>query len=416
MNESSYTVIENQTVKLLDSREEPSADVQHVFIIGSKGIPAAYGGFETFVEQLTAHRASDRIHYHIARMAKDNLRFEYNGATVFDVAVPEIRQAKAIWYDVAALRRCIAYCKAHKQIKRPIFYVLACRIGPFIGRLRRDIHQLGGVLLVNPDGHEWLRAKWSAPVRKYWKISEGLMTKNADLMVCDSRHIERYIKDDYRKYSPATTYIAYGAKLGASPMKTDDLAFTAWLQKHSLTAGGYFLVVGRLVPENNYETMLRGFMQSHTKRKLVLITNHNPALLRQLEECTGCGADSRIVFAGSVYNAPLLHKIREQAYGYLHGHEVGGTNPSLLEALGTTDVNLLLGVGFNREVGEDAALYWDKDPAQLSALIDKADGMTKAERRELGEKARARIAGAYSWPFITAQYEKLFLQSIEVRP
>lgn len=416
MNDSSYTVIENQTVRLLDSREEPAANVQHVFIIGSKGIPAAYGGFETFVDQLTAHRVSDRIHYHVARLAKDNLRFDYHGATVFDVAVPNIRQASAIWYDVAALHRCIAYCKAHPQIKRPVFYVLACRIGPFIGHFRREIHKLGGVLLVNPDGHEWLRAKWSAPVRKYWKVSEGLMTKAADLLVCDSKHIEQYIQSNYKKYRPHTTFIAYGANIGASTMKDDDPAFAAWLQKHGLTAGGYYLVVGRLVPENNYETMLRGFMQARTTRKLVLITNDNPALLAQLKESTGCGEDARIVFAGSVYDAPLLSKIREQAHGYLHGHEVGGTNPSLLEALGATDVNLLLGVGFNREVGEDAALYWEKDPAHLAALLDRVDGMAQDERRALGKKAKARIAGAYSWPFITDQYEKLFLQSIEVKP
>lgn len=103
-------------------------------------------------------------------------------------------------------------------------------------------------------------------------------------------------------------------------------------------------------------------------------------------------------------------KIRENAYGYFHGHEVGGTNPSLLEALGCTDLNLLLGVGFNREVAEDAALYWSKEQGDLAKLIEKADTMTAEERAALGEKAKKRIADAYSWQFIADEYEKLFLK------
>lgn len=102
-------------------------------------------------------------------------------------------------------------------------------------------------------------------------------------------------------------------------------------------------------------------------------------------------------------------KIRENAYGYFHGHEVGGTNPSLLEALGSTDLNLLLGVGFNREVAEDAALYWSKEDGNLAALIESADVMSKEEINALGEKAKARIATAYSWEFICRKYENLFL-------
>ncbi|WP_142357686.1 DUF1972 domain-containing protein, partial [Streptococcus pneumoniae] len=92
----------------------------------------------------------------------------------------------------------------------PIFYILACRIGPFISGLKKKIRAIGGRLLVNPDGHEWLRAKWSLPVRKYWKFSEQLMVKHADLLVCDSKNIEKYIQEDYKQYQPKTTYIAYG--------------------------------------------------------------------------------------------------------------------------------------------------------------------------------------------------------------
>lgn len=101
-------------------------------------------------------------------------------------------------------------------------------------------------------------------------------------------------------------------------------------------------------------------------------------------------------------------KVRGQAYGYFHGHEVGGTNPSLLEALGATDLNLLLDVGFNREVAEDAALYWTKEPGDLAALIDRADQMSQADIASLGKAAKARIADAYSWQNIADEYEELF--------
>ena len=102
-------------------------------------------------------------------------------------------------------------------------------------------------------------------------------------------------------------------------------------------------------------------------------------------------------------------KIRENAYGYFHGHEVGGTNPSLLEALGSTDLNLLLNVGFNREVAEDAAIYWTKEPGDLAKLIETADTLPEAEISALGKKAKKRIADAYSWQFICDEYENLFL-------
>ena len=106
-------------------------------------------------------------------------------------------------------------------------------------------------------------------------------------------------------------------------------------------------------------------------------------------------------------------KIRENAYGYFHGHEVGGTNPSLLEALGCTDLNLLLNVGFNREVAEESALYWSKDAGDLANLIHKADALSPEQIADLGVKAKQRIKDAYSWQFIAAEYERLFLEAFQ---
>lgn len=384
--------------------------MQHVFIIGSKGIPGAYGGYETFVDKLTEyHQQHPELRYHVACKDTVNKEETYHNARCFHIKVPNIGPAQAIYYDVAALNACCKYIKAN-QIPNPIVYILACRIGPFMKGFVRKIHKLGGVVYVNPDGHEWLRAKWPAPVRKYWKISEQLMTKHADLMVCDSKNIESYIKETYASYNPATTYISYGAETRHSHLSDDDPQLTAWYEKHGLRAQGYYLVVGRFVPENNYETMIREFMKSKTDKIFALITNVSKSFLNELEEKTGFRKDPRIRFVGTVYDQELLMKIRENAYGYFHGHEVGGTNPSLLEALSSTELNLLLNVGFNREVAEDTALYWSKSPGDLAKLIESADLLTEDQRHALGEKAKQRIADAYSWEFISGQYEALFLK------
>lgn len=385
-----------------------SSSVQHVFIVGSKGIPGNYGGYETFVDKLTEyHQNNPNLKYHVACKAKDTKTFEYHNADCFDVKVPSIGPAQAIYYDVAALNQCVKYIKQH-DIQHPIVYILACRIGPFASHFQRVIHKLGGKLYINPDGHEWMRAKWSAPVRKYWKISEQLMTKHCDLLICDSKNIEKYIHDEYGRYNPKTTFIAYGAETRKSKLTDDDPKLTAWYKEKGLSPKSYYLVVGRFVPENNYETMIREFMKSHSKRDFALITNVSDKFLEELKEKTHFDQDPRIKFVGTVYDKELLMKIRENAYGYFHGHEVGGTNPSLLEALGSTDLNLLLDVGFNREVAEDSALYWTKQSGNLASLIDQADHMSADKISSLGEKSSRRIAEAYSWQHIANRYAQVF--------
>ncbi|NYS32767.1 glycosyltransferase family 1 protein [Streptococcus danieliae] len=387
-----------------------------VYIIGSKGIPAKYGGFETFVEKLTEFQTDSDIQYYVACMRENSAKsgitqdtFEHNGAICFNIDVPNIGPARAIAYDIQALKKAIELAKENHD-QAPIFYVLACRIGPFIAGLKREIQKIGGQLFVNPDGHEWLRAKWSYPVRRYWKLSEGLMVKHADLLVCDSQNIESYIQKDYAKYQPQTTYIAYGTETSKSKLTSDDAKVRDWFVEKCITEGQYYLVVGRFVPENNYEAMIRGFMQSDSKRDFVLITNveENKFYDKLLAE-TQFDQDSRIKFVGTVYDQELLKYIREQAFAYLHGHEVGGTNPSLLEALASTQLNLLLDVGFNREVGQDAALYWKKEG--LAQTINAAEQMTDQERFEADLASNKRIAQAFTWEKIVTDYQNLFKES-----
>lgn len=400
--------------------------MQDVFIIGAKGI-GNYGGYETFLKKLIeTDKNNTKIKYHIAckyngqgamdetkllgAKTIDDHHFIYYNADCFKINISEkLGPAQAIYYDLAAFKECIHQIK-EQNISHPIVYVLACRIGPFISKYVKQLHQLGGQLFVNPDGHEWMRAKWSKPVRKYWKLSEAGMVKNADLLVCDSVNIEKYIQTTYAKYHPKTTFIAYGADVTASKLPVDSEKVREWYSKKGIKENDYFLVVGRFVPENNYATMIAEFMKSTVKKDLVLITNveHNK-FYDDLKRETGFDKDQRIKFVGTVYDGDLLKYIRENAFGYLHGHSVGGTNPSLLEALSSTKLNLLYDVGFNREVGENAALYWTKENDSLKKLLDSTESMDIDNIRKLGINAKDRIANAYSWKYITEKYNDVFI-------
>lgn len=388
-------------------------DIQHIFIVGSKGIPSAYGGYETFVDKLTEYHQHDtRFKYHVAcrifDASEQESEFEYHNARCFKVKTFNIGAAQAIAYDVRSLKLCCKYIKKN-NIQHPIVYCLACRVGPFAWFFQKKIHKLGGKFYVNPDGHEWLRAKWPFPVRKYWKISERLMVKHADTLVCDSQNIEKYIHENYTKLNPQTTFIAYGAEIRHSKLDDSDERIVNWLAAKELKPKNYYLVVGRFVPENNYETMIREFMQSKTKKHFALITNVNTLFLKELKKKTGFDKDPRIKFVGTVYDQELLMKIRELAYGYFHGHEVGGTNPSLLEALASSDLNLLLDVGFNREVAEDAAIYWTKERGSLATAIDNADSFDEVEVKRFASASTKRIADAYSWEHIADEYAQVWL-------
>ena len=400
--------------------------MKNVFIIGSKGIPAKYGGFETFVDKLTEKKKNKDIKYHVACLADENSEFEYNSARCFNVKVPKIGSGRAVLYDIYALKECERYIKKN-NLSDCTVYILACRIGPFIGHYKKRLGKLGVKVYVNPDGHEWKRSKWNAVIKAYWKFSEKLMVKHADLLICDSKEIERYIKEDYKRYKPNTTFISYGAELQEQSTEDDHNNLKKWYSNHSINEKEYYLIVGRFVPENNYETMIREFIKSKSTKDLVIITNFEKnKFYNELINITGFNKDKRIKFVGTVYDQGLLKIIREKAYGYIHGHEVGGTNPSLLEALATTPVNILLDVAFNKEVGKDGAVYFNKITGNLSGLIDDMDAcgeiIDSAESevastldvcetvsiKELSIKAKERIKSEYSWEKIVKDYEDIF--------
>lgn len=401
-------------------------NTRHVYICGAKGI-SQYGGFESFVYNLIkTHKDEDGIRYHITCKANgdgsmdvsklkgasiiDKNNFMYCNAECHLISVPDfIGSAQAIIYDIKSLFWICRHIKENR-IRNPIIYVLACRIGPFIKRYVKLIHRDGGKLFVNPDGHEWKRRKWSKLVRDYWKLSERLMVKNADLIICDSIQIENYIKSEYKKFNPLTIYISYGADIEPSKLTDNDYRIVDWYEINNVKPNEYYLVVGRFVKENNFDIIIKEFMQSNVERKLVLLTTENKSLKNQLSAELNYESDNRIVFSGSIYDVELLKKIRENAYAYIHGHEVGGTNPSLLEAMASTKLNLVLDVPFNREVADKSALYWTKEKNNLKEILSLAESLSEEDRSTNGIKAITIIKEKYNWNKISGDYKSLFSQ------
>ncbi|EFQ55112.1 hypothetical protein HMPREF9626_1258 [Streptococcus parasanguinis F0405] len=381
--------------------------MQHVFIIGSRGLPAQYGGFETFVDQLVSHQVSPDIQYHVACLSTDQAyqHFDYKGVDCFTIKAPKLGPARVIAYDMMAINYALKVIKK-QGIEQPVFYVLGNTIGAFVAPFARKIHKIGGRFYINPDGLEWKRAKWAKPIQAYLKYSEKIMTRHADLVISDNPGIESYIKEAY-PWSK-TTYIAYGTDLSPTSLSSQDNKVREFYQKWQTQEKNYYLILGRFVPENNYETAIREFMASSTKRDLVIICNQegNP-YFEELRDRTGFDQDTRVKFVGTVYDQDLLKYIRKEAFAYIHGHEVGGTNPGLLEALAQTDLNLVLGVSFNQTVAKDSAQYWTKETGNLAHLINQVDPLEDVS--EWGQRAKANMKQNFTWEKIVGEYEELFL-------
>ena len=384
--------------------------VRHVFIIGSRGLPAKYGGFETFVENLVSHQQTADIQYHVACLSdsKHHQHVDYKGADCFYIKPPKIGPARVIAYDLMAIAYALTLIKKH-AIESPIFYILGNTIGGLASPVMHRIHRSGGKVLINPDGLEWKRSKWSAPVRGYLKYAEKQMVKRADLVVADNAGIEAYIHTTYP--NAHTTCIAYGTETRQSGYTSKSPEVRSFLEKWQTTEQDYYLIVGRFVPENNYEAMIRAFMASKVTEKLLIVCNHdNNPYLKTLQDATGFEQDDRICFVGTVYDQDLLRYIRQEALAYIHGHEVGGTNPGLLEAMAYTPTNLVLDVVFNRETAKDTVYYWQKSEGKqlLTHLIEQVDA-NDAGLPPLSSSHQL-IQTQYSWETIVGQYERLFLK------
>lgn len=380
----------------------------NVFIIGSKGIPAKYGGFETFVEKLTFNKKSEDIKYFVSCMSSGEV-FEHNNATCFPIEIKKDSAFNRMKNVHNALRWVENHLEQHSnKADKNIVYILGCRVGLLIHSHKKKLHKLGCKIVCNPDGLEWKRDKWNGIQKKIVLCSERKLIKNSDYVICDSQGIRDYILKTYTFLKPdVVDYIAYGSDISKSTSSDEEAR--KYLEKFGCKPQEYYLVVGRFVSENNFDVMIREFMASHTKKKLLLITNYDRNdLYKKLNDTLHFENDERIVFAGTLYDEELLKKIRELSYGYIHGHSVGGTNPSLLEALSYTKINILFNVSFNKEVGRDQCLYFTSVPGDLSKTIDGLDINGNYKGYVDRFNSRKIIEQDFSWNKIVDEYESVF--------
>jgi glycosyltransferase involved in cell wall biosynthesis len=248
--------------------------------------------------------------------------------------------------------------------------------------------------VLNVDGLEWRRRKWGLLGRAYYHGAEWLSTKVADRVLTDSRAIQAYYE---RRWSTPSTFVPYGAHVGGAERPEV-------LKQYGLEPDSYFFTASRLEPENNADLTIRAFAQVATDKKLVIAggANYRSAYVRRLKRT----ADPRVVLLGPVYAAGHIRELHCGAFAYIHGNEVGGTNPALLKALGYGSCVLALDVPYNAEVVGVAALLSQKDPRDLAAKLELVLKDRPLVER-LRQRARARVAEAYRWDDVVAGYERL---------
>ncbi len=384
--------------------------MKNIIIIGSRGYNYPYGGWETFVTNLVKNTHDKNITYYIPCLTTK--KEEDKKIKIIDhVICPQI-YIKAqgfitmFLFTIKATEYFLKYIKK-EQLQNVIILELGCKVGPFFPFWHHKLKKQNAKLIINPDGLEWKREKWPNWIKLCFKISESYCIRYSDYCVCDSKSIQKYVKEKYQNKNLKTKFIAFGAYENRNPEK-NELVHQIFAKYH-IKENEYFLIVGRFVPENNYELMIKEFMKTKTKKDLVIICNiKENEFLNHLKTTTHFETDKRIKFIGTVYEEEALLYIRKNACAYIHGHSVGGTNPSLLEALSITDINILFDVCYNKEVGENSCFYFNKQENSLKEKIEKVEKLTKIERKEYGEKAKQRIHENYTWEIIVKRYHEVF--------
>ncbi len=384
--------------------------MKNIIIIGSRGYKASYGGWETFVTNLIENYNDKMTTFHVFELThnkKDNEKI-MKKENVFcpQVYSPKVGFVTMFIYAILALKRTKKYIKKQK-LENVVVYVLGCRMGPFFPFLIHSLKRQGIQIYLNPDGLEWMRDKWSWWIKECFKISEYCMVKHSDIIVCDSKAIQQYIDTKYKKFHKPTYFIPYGAYLKQNICKTDTV--NKLYKKYKLVENNYYLIVGRFVPENNYELVIKEFMNSDTKRDLVIISNvEENKFFKELKEKTEFTNDKRIKFIGPVYDVDTLLYIRKNAFAYIHGHSAGGTNPSLLEALASTKLNILYNAIYNVEVGMESAFYFSKQKGDLVRIIKKCENLNEEEILKYEKLAHTRIKTEYTWKLVVEKYKKIW--------
>ena len=350
-------------------------------ILGTRGIPARYGGFETFAEELSTRLAA-RGHTITVYCRERYSQQIYRGVHL--KYLPTIRHK---YLDTLAHTFFSTLYLAATRGQNAVLYCNAANaIFTWIPRT------LGMPVALNVDGLERHRKKWNSFAKAWYRISERLATWMPSAVVTDAESIARYYREKYRR---ASEMIPYGAEVG--PVETSVV-----LEKLGLEQRCYFLYVSRLEPENNALLVREAFEQVQTPFKLALIGDA-PYAADYIARVRATG-DPRVVIPGAIYGQGYA-ELGSHCFAYIHATEVGGTHPALIEAMGRGAFTLYLDTPENAEVAGGAGLPFHR--ATLAQVMQIALDMPESERETLRARARERVRERYSWDAVTDAYEKL---------
>jgi len=361
-----------------------------IAILGTRGVPARYGGFETFAEELGA-RLVERGHQVIVYGRTNNVRYRgshYRGMRL--VLLPTLSHKYLDTVTHTFLSAChVVFQEAD--------VVLLCNAANSLFAL---IPRLAGKkTAVNVDGLERQRRKWNVLGRAHYRLSEWLSTFIPNAVVSDAAVIQRYYRERYGKDS---YMIPYGAEVGA-------VASRAALDELGLRPGEYFLYVSRLEPENNADLVVKAFEQVATEKKLVIVGDAPYA--RKYIASLRATRDPRILFPGAIYGMGYK-ELQSHAFCYIQATEVGGTHPALIEAMGRGRCVLYLDTPENREVAATAAIPFEKSPAHLAEKMRQVLS-DPALRESYERRALERVRADYRWEDVTTRYECLFEELLQ---
>lgn len=374
----------------------PFLDVEHrakwmkIGIVGSRGFPSTYGGFETFVRHLAPYAVRDGHEVTVyGRGGRPALNW-IDGVRVLNVRGADTKTASTPTHGLAAILDA-------RRRNFDVALVLNPANGPYLPLLPCPS-------VVNPDGLEWRRGKWGRLGRGAFFVGALAVARYATEVVVDSEAIGRYWQ---RAFQRESTYIPYGAEVvsGHSTKRIADLG---------LRPGGYALVVARLVPENNVEMIVDAFVESNINHRLVVVgdANYNSPTVRHLHQASM--SNQRIRRLGHVDNQELLADLWGNAGLYIHGHSVGGTNPALLQAMGHGAGVIAFRSPFNREVlrGESWLFSDAKELSEIWRRVLEDPHMLK----QWQEDCQERIAKNYAWDDVCARYLSTLAKAAGRRP
>jgi glycosyltransferase involved in cell wall biosynthesis len=358
-------------------------------ILGTRGIPNHYGGFEQFAQYLS-----------VGLVARGHEVYVYN-SSLHPYQEPEYHGVKLIHCEdtedkMGTAGQFIYDFNCFKDARRRPFDLLL-QLGYTSSSVWYWMWPKKMVNMVNMDGLEWKRSKYSPKVQWFLKHAERWAAKHGDVLIADSLGIQTHLQETYRKPS---IFIPYGAELFDMPRA--NVLSTYGVQPYQ-----YHLLIARMEPENNIEMIIKGYLQSQSPFPLMIVGKTDNKFGQYLRDTY---TDNRLRFVGGIYDMGIINNLRHYSQLYFHGHSVGGTNPSLLEAMAADCLIAAHDNVFNQTVLQENAFYFGS-PEAVTTILDQVQD--KNEYRNLIEANRQRITTAYNWEKIIDAYEAAMLEAVK---